>query len=218
MSRASVLGLSLLVAAASAQQIGTYTPEVHPNLPTQQCTRAHGCKTMNTSVVLDSAYRWTHNVGGYNSCSVSDPTYCPNATACSANCAIEGVSDYSSMGITVKGNAVTFNLFTNNGTTSTSPRGYLLQDENTYQTYSLLNREITYDVDVSTLGCGVNGALYLSEMSATGDAGPNNKAGAKYGTGYCDAQCPKNNFVKGMVRRLCCLPSVIIFNDTFSSG
>lgn len=27
----------------------------------------------------------------------------------------------------------------------------------------------------------------------------NNKAGAKYGTGYCDAQCPRNlKFVEGM--------------------
>jgi cellulose 1,4-beta-cellobiosidase len=63
--------------------------------------------------------------------------------------------------------------------------------------FKLLNREITYDVDVSKVGCGVNGALYLSEMSASGDASNINKAGAKYGTGYCDAQCPKNNFISG---------------------
>jgi len=34
--------------------------------------------------------------------------------------------------------------------------------------------------------------LYFVEMAADGGkaANPNNKAGAKYGTGYCDAQCP----------------------------
>jgi cellulose 1,4-beta-cellobiosidase len=44
------------------------------------------------------------------------------------------------------------------------------------------------------------GALYMSEMSATGSASKLNTAGAKYGTGYCDAQCPKNNFVGDLVR------------------
>jgi cellulose 1,4-beta-cellobiosidase len=36
-------------------------------------------------------------------------------------------------------------------------------------------------------------------MAANGDASALNKAGPKYGTGYCDAQCPKNTFVKGVV-------------------
>jgi len=46
------------------------------------------------------------------------------------------------------------------------------------------------DVDVSNLPCGLNGAVYFSEMEADGGAGkyPTNKAGAKYGTGYCDSQ------------------------------
>merc|ERR1711920_983767 len=45
-----------------------------------------------------------------------------------------------------------------------------------------------------------NGALYFVQMGADGgmskDAG--NKAGAKYGTGYCDAQCPQDlKFING---------------------
>jgi cellulose 1,4-beta-cellobiosidase len=200
MSPSTFIGLSLLVASVVAQQPGTYTPEVHPKLPSQICTRAAGCKTVNTELVLDSNYRYLHNVGGYDGCAPNgfDPKYCPNTTACAANCALEGV-DYASYGISVKGNSVTFNLFTNNGTNAPSPRGYLLHNETHYEKFQLLNREITYDVDVSKVGCGVNGALYLSEMSQTGDASALNKAGAKYGTGYCDAQCPKNNFVKGLV-------------------
>jgi len=56
----------------------------------------------------------------------------------------------------------------------------------------LRGQEFTFDVDVSQLPCGLNGALYFSEMPADGGMSqyPSNKAGAKYGTGYCDAQCP----------------------------
>lgn len=71
-------------------------------------------------------------------------------------------------------------------------RVYLLENDNTYKMFKLLNREFTFDVDVSTLECGINGALYFVEMEADGGTGKylTNKAGAKYGTGYCDAQCP----------------------------
>lgn len=38
---------------------------------------------------------------------------------------------------------------------------------------------------MSNLPCGLNGALYLTEMPANGGMGVgNNKAGAKYGTGW----------------------------------
>ena len=37
----------------------------------------------------------------------------------------------------------------------------------------------------------MNGAMYFIEMAANGGKGlAGNKAGAKFGTGYCDAQCP----------------------------
>jgi len=46
--------------------------------------------------------------------------------------------------------------------------------------------------------CGLNGALYFVQMSANGDASATNAAGAKYGTGYCDAQCPHDiKFIDG---------------------
>jgi cellulose 1,4-beta-cellobiosidase len=56
-----------------------------------------------------------------------------------------------------------------------------------------LDKEFTFDVDVSQLPCGLNGALYFVEMVADGGMSqfPLNKAGAQYGTGYCDAQCPQ---------------------------
>jgi len=52
--------------------------------------------------------------------------------------------------------------------------------------------------------CGLNGAVYFVEMDADGGqaaaekTGGANRAGAKYGTGYCDAQCPHDlKFMEG---------------------
>merc|ERR1719384_936817 len=56
--------------------------------------------------------------------------------------------------------------------------------------FKLKNRELSIDVDVSNLACGLNGAVYFVEMKEDGGLGGGNKAGAMYGTGYCDAQCP----------------------------
>lgn len=55
--------------------------------------------------------------------------------------------------------------------------------------FKLLNREFSFEVDVSKLPCGANGAVYFVEMDADGGMAknPTNKAGAAYGTGYCDA-------------------------------
>lgn len=69
--------------------------------------------------------------------------------------------------------------------------------------FKLKNREFTFDVDVSNLPCGLNGALYFVEMDRDGGLSEytNNKAGAKYGTGYCDSQCPQDiKFIDGEVR------------------
>ena len=64
----------------------------------------------------------------------------------------------------------------------------------------MANKEFTFDVDVSKLPCGINGALYFSQMSPDGGLSEfsGNKAGAKYGVGYCDAQCPHDiKFIDG---------------------
>lgn len=73
-----------------------------------------------------------------------------------------------------------------------SGRGRICSTTRTRRLFKLKNREFTFDVDVSNMPCGINGALYFVEMSADGGKSefPTNEAGAKYGTGYCDAQCP----------------------------
>lgn len=180
-------------AASFAQQIGTEVPEVHPKLPTQLCTRAGGCVERQTALVTDALSR---NLHAKNDLSVScntmplNATLCPNAEICAQNCVLEG-ADYTSLGILTEGTSVTLRMYVFNGTAyeSTSPRLYLLaEDEENYELLKLSNQELTYDVDLSQLGCGMNGALYLSEMDASGSRSALNPAGAAYGTGYCDAQ------------------------------
>merc|ERR1711959_256830 len=61
-----------------------------------------------------------------------------------------------------------------------------------YKLFSMLQKEISFDVDLSNMPCGTNAAIYFSEMEKTGNLGANNKAGAPYGTGYCDGQCARD--------------------------
>ncbi len=55
-----------------------------------------------------------------------------------------------------------------------------MEDTNNYKMFNLLNHEFTFDVDVSNLPCGLNGALYFVEMEKDGGKGkyPTNKIGA----------------------------------------
>lgn len=86
-------------------------------------------------------------------------------------------------------------------------RVYLMDaNDKEYELFNLKNQEFTFDVDMSNLPCGLNGALYFVEMDADGGSSrfPTNKAGAKYGTGYCDTQCPQDiKFINGQVSTPC---------------
>ncbi|KIO26458.1 glycoside hydrolase family 7 protein [Tulasnella calospora MUT 4182] len=79
-------------------------------------------------------------------------------------------------------------------------RLYLMSDDSIYNIFKVMNQGFSFDVDVSQLPCGLNGALYFSEMEADGGMSKysTNKAGAKYGTGYGDSQCPRGlKFIAG---------------------
>jgi cellulase len=200
---AQMFTLTALAAALPlivAQQIGS-TPEVHPSLPTWKCTTSGGCVQQNTSIVLDWGFHAITEINSTTSCTTSsgvNTSLCPNAATCYANCAIEG-ANYAAAGISVSGDAMTMHQYvTTNGVTSNaSPRTYLLGSDGDYEMLQLLGQELRYDVDVSTLVCGENGALYLSEMLATGGRSSTNPGGANYGSGYCDAQCFDDTWVNG---------------------
>ncbi|KAK6856584.1 endo-beta-1-4-glucanase celB [Apiospora arundinis] len=129
-----------------------------------------------------------------------DKSICPDAATCAKTCEFEG-ADYESMGVTTNGSALNLRLFMPNktgGYDRASARIYLLaEDEMNYEPVRLLDQEFTFDVDMSLLGCGLNGALYLDEMDMSGNRGEFNPAGAQYGTGYCDAQCYNKTMVNG---------------------
>jgi cellulose 1,4-beta-cellobiosidase len=73
-----------------------------------------------------------------------------------------------------------------------------MESDESYMLFKLKNKEFTYTVDDSKLDCGLNGALYFVQMDADGGKAKYGNAGAKYGTGYCDAQCPHDlKFING---------------------
>ncbi|KAL5512391.1 hypothetical protein ACEPAG_3383 [Sanghuangporus baumii] len=113
-------------------------------------------------------------------------------------------ADYSGIyDITTSGDALILEFVTQSQQKNVGWRVYLLDDDNTYKIFNLKNQEFTFDVDMSQLPCGINGALYLVEMDADGGMSrfSANLAGARYGTGYCDTQCPHDiKFINGAIK------------------
>ncbi|KAK0618348.1 exoglucanase-like protein [Bombardia bombarda] len=191
--------------AVLGQQVGTLTAEKHPSMPMEVCSAAGSCKKENTAVVLDSNWRWTHVTSGYTNCYSGNSwneTACPDGKTCATNCALDGADYAKTYGISSPSSgALKLQFVTKNSDgTNVGSRVYLMASETKYRTFNLLNKEFTLDVDVSKLPCGLNGAVYFSEMDEDGGLSrfPSNKAGAKYGTGYCDSQCPTDiKFING---------------------
>jgi len=192
----------LLATFARGQQIGTAVPESAPKLSTQRCTVSGGCKPVTNAFVLDAFIRPLHRINDTSAACNVGTAPCDNASSCGKSCALEGV-DYAARGVKTSGDALTLHQWVKQGDGSyatVSPRGYLLAaDGEDYEMMNFLNTEFSFDVDVSTLPCGMNAALYAGEMNRTGGRSELNPAGAKYGTGYCDAQCPKLGFINGVV-------------------
>ena len=188
---------------AAAQSIGK-GKEVHPKLTTYECTKKGGCKAQDSYIVLDAA---SHSIHQKNDTTkgcgdwgkAADPAVCPDEKTCAQNCILEPISKYADYGITTNGAKLRMDFYGKDKKFQ-SPRAYLLaKGEKNYEMLKLTGKEFTFDVDVSKLPCGMNGALYLSEMKADGGRSKLNPGGATYGTGYCDAQCFVTPFVDGVV-------------------
>lgn len=198
----------LLLPVVRSQQVGTQQAEVHPQLSVQQCSGAGNCQTLSESVALDSNWRWTHQTTSTTNCYTGNTwntALCPDGVTCAQNCALDGADYAGTYGVTTSGDALTLKFVTFSQQKNVGSRVYLMANDNAYQLFHLKNQEFTFDVDVSNLPCGLNGALYFAEMDADGGTSkyPNNKAGAKYGTGYCDSQCPQDlKFINGQVYTL----------------
>jgi hypothetical protein len=135
--------------------------ETHPGLTWQRCTSS-GCTNVQGYIVTDTEVRSTPT---------SDVDYA------------------AQLGVSTSGGSLTQRLVTTyNGKKNIGSRLYLLaSDEKNYELFNLVGKELSYDVDLSQIPCGVNAALYTVEMAKSGGG-----VGAEWGTGYCDA-----NYVGG---------------------
>ncbi|OWZ15611.1 Glycosyl hydrolase [Phytophthora megakarya] len=203
----AAIAIASLQAPSCAQKVGTNVPEKHPSLPSQVCTKASkgltqvdtavvNCVTEESSIVVDAGRRELNVVGTNTSChnpvkNIWNTTTCSSPKECTELCGLEGVDYKNQQSITTSGSTLNLKLQTPTGV---GKRVYMLDASGKkYKQFQLLNQEFTFDVDMSSLPCGSNGALYFVKMEADGGISrfPTNKAGAAYGTGYCDAQCPK---------------------------
>ncbi|KAG9249822.1 exoglucanase [Emericellopsis atlantica] len=190
----TLAALSLL-SVATAQKVGSDTPEVHPSMTWSKCTSS-GCQQVNGEVVIDANWRWTHDSSLQNCYDGNDWTSaCTSNTDCAEECAVEGADYSGTYGASTSGDALTLDFVTTHAYgTNIGSRLYLLEDTNTYQMFNLPGNELSFDVDLSTVPCGMNSALYFVAMEPDGGMSsyPVNEAGAEYGTGYCDAQCARD--------------------------
>ena len=178
--------------------------ETHPKLQTWKCTLAGGCVSQNTALVIDELTHPIHQTNSTLPCATAsntlNSTVCPDAATCAKNCAVDGISDYTKYGVFANGSSVEMHQV-NPHRSVLSPRLYVLgEGGEEYEMLKLTGQELSFDVDSSALPCGMNGALYLSEMAADGGKSALNTAGAKYGSGYCDAQCHNLPVINGVVR------------------
>ncbi|KAF2794330.1 glycoside hydrolase family 7 protein [Melanomma pulvis-pyrius CBS 109.77] len=208
--RAFFVSSLLTTSLVSGQGVGSYQSETHPKMTWQQCSGTGGssCKSVSGEVVIDANWRWLHVKGDYTNCydgNKWNTTLCSSNDKCSTSCVVEGADYPATYGITASGNALTLKFVTKGSySTNIGSRTYLMKDTNTYQTFNLIGNEFTFDVDVSQLPCGLNGALYFVVMDAKGQG----TAGAKYGTGYCDGQCPRDlKFINGKANAVGWQPS-----------
>ncbi|KAI0126067.1 1,4-beta-D-glucan cellobiohydrolase B [Xylariales sp. AK1849] len=195
---------SALIAAVKAQSACTLTTETHPSLSWSTCTGADSCTTVAGSVTIDANWRWTHLLANSTNCYTGnewDADYCPDGATCAKNCCLDGADYSGTYGATTSGDALSLTFVTEGSySTNIGSRFYLMDGDDSYQMFTLLGNEFTFDVDVSNIDCGLNGAVYFVSMDKDGGKSEfsTNTAGAKYGTGYCDSQCPRDvKFIDG---------------------
>ncbi|TDZ36984.1 Endoglucanase type C [Colletotrichum trifolii] len=198
----SILSTSLLLASLVAGQTPGNLTDNHPKLETYRCTVKEGCVKKINYIVADSSQHDIKTSSGVSCLTGNNPpnaTACTTAEECAKNCIINGISDYATKGVTTSGSDIRMQILKDGE--KVSPRVYLLEEnKQRYEMLHLTGAEFTFDVDMVKLPCGMNSALYLSEMLPDGGKSTSalSKAGPAYGAGYCDAQCFKTSFINGV--------------------
>ena len=201
------IAISALFAACSAQQVGHQKANTDQALGLSYCSTSGGCAKQSRSVTMDANWRWLHNTGGYTNCYTGaswDKNECPDADTCAKQCAVDGVPQdewKNTYGVTGDSDTLGLGFLTRGSyATNVGSRTFMMNGNDKYEMFKLKNKEFTFTVDVSNMPCGINGALYFVEMQEDGGKNEytNDNAGAAFGTGYCDAQCPQDiKFIDG---------------------
>jgi hypothetical protein len=103
--------------------------------------------------------------------------------------ALDATSNGTENLITVSGAAKDELTLKYGGSDVGGPRVYLIEEDgaNKNTMFLLRGQEFTFDVELSTMACGFNAALYFIGMN-------DNQGGAEKGTNYCDAQAVSGTF------------------------
>lgn len=203
--KVAALGALVASIAVKAQQACTLTAETHPSLSWSRCTASGTCTSVSGSVTVDANWRWLHSTSSTTNCYTGNEwntTICSSGTTCASQCCLDGADYQGTYGVSTSGSELSLRFVTEGPySTNIGSRLYLMESETKYQGFTLLGNEFTFDVDASDLDCGLNGAVYFVSMDLDGGTSKYtaNKAGAKYGTGYCDSQCPRDvKFIGGV--------------------
>ena len=155
----------------AAQQPGGNLHEWHERLSWSSCTPNGTCQPVVAQIVLDSNWRWIHSKKSYQSCFQNGEwsrSICKTAQQCTDDCMLEGASYDSVYGIKGGGNNLSMAFRTDTEySTNIGSRVFLMANRTRYQTFTLLYNEFAFDVDLSTVGCGINSALYFVEWMPT---------------------------------------------------
>ncbi|KAF9876763.1 exoglucanase 1 precursor [Colletotrichum karsti] len=175
-----------LALLAKAQKVGDLQEEVHPKLSWKRCTSSAACETVQGEITVDAEYRWLHLVDDYHSCFENQQwqaDQCNSTQSCTERCALDGAY-YPGYGIAATGDALSQSYYTPiDFGRSFNSRVFLMEGGgDRYQTFTLLGNELAFDVDLSTMACGLNGALRFLAMDADGgmERFPGNEAGARF--------------------------------------
>ncbi|OAV97568.1 hypothetical protein PTTG_06256 [Puccinia triticina 1-1 BBBD Race 1] len=183
------------LALIRAQQAGSVNPEVPPPITIKNCI-GKTCKDVTGGATIDANWRWAFSTESKQNCYTGntwDPKLCPTGEDCAKNCALDGANYKDTYGVVPIENGLKLTFITQGPYGKNFGSRLYFTTGDKYFMFKLKNKEFSFDVDVSKLPCGLNGALYFSAMEENGGLGvANNKCGAKYGTGYCDAQCPQD--------------------------
>jgi len=224
---ASTIILLRYFGSVIGQQPGSLEQEGSPTITLKECTLASGCTSSQAKLTLDANWRWIHSTSGYENCYTGNSwssQYCSDPIQCAQNCALEGASKEkyeNTYGVKQIEDGVKLKFVSEHESgTNVGSRLYVMDNNDNYKLFYLKNREFSLEIDVSELQCGMNGAMYFSEMAANGGKGlGKNNAGAKYGTGYCDAQCPHDiKFISGEANVIDWVPNPNDFSNNMGMG